>query len=92
MAKSTKKFYITRTVRKYDGTPYYTPSCYQRFETWEEAAEKAARLNREDSREAREAIYRKWVADPSEPRFDEAWFERMKNQTFYYTYEAKASK
>lgn len=92
MAKSTKKFFITRTSRKYDGTAYYRPTCWARYSTREEAEAEADSLNRECSKESREAIYRSWVADPSEPQFDEAWFERKKNELFYSTFEVKESK
>lgn len=92
MAKSTKKFFITRTVRKYNGDVYYTPCCYKRFATREEAETVAAELNLQSSKEAREALYRSWIADPETTWATEEWFEKAKNRDFYCTYEVKESK
>jgi len=57
----------------------------------EEAQARAAELNKSESREAREEMYKRWVADGD---FDAAWLEQKKDSRypFYYTYEAKESK
>lgn len=93
MAKSTKKFFITETTRKYDGSVKYTPKCYKRFSTREEAEIYAERLNKQNSKEACEAMYRSWVADPADAWATESWYEHMKKtEAFYRTYEVKESK
>ena len=94
MAKSTKKFFITQTSRCYDGSVRYTPKCYKRFETMEEAEAAAAKLNEQSSKERSEAIYKSWVADPECEWATEEWYEKKINgrDPFYHTYEAKESK
>lgn len=95
MAKSTKKFFITQTARCYDGSVCYTPKCYKRYATREEAEARAEELNRSESKERREALYKSWVADPKEPWATEEWYEhKMKTsrESFYFTYEVKESK
>lgn len=93
MAKMTKKFFVTITGRKYDGSVHYTPKCYKRFSTMEEAEAYAARLNVEHSKEKQDEMYRVWVADPETPWATEEWYKRHKEkEAFYWTYEAKETK
>ena len=93
MAKSTKKFFITETGRKYDGSIKYTPKCYKRFSTMEEAEAYAEKMNKANSKENREKMYRSWVEDPTMEWFTEEAYKCMiERDAFYFTYEAKESK
>lgn len=95
MAKSTKKFFITQTARCYDGSVKYTPNCYKRYATREEAETAAAELNKLNSKERREAMYRGWVEDPATEWATEEWYELHMlsgRDCFYLTYEVKESK
>jgi hypothetical protein len=95
MGKSTKKFFITQTARCYDGSIRYTPKCWKRFATREEAEAVAEEMNRINSWEKREAMYRGWIEDPATEWATDEWYElHMKSgrDSFYCTYEAKESK
>ena len=93
MAKSTKKFYVTQTGRKYDGSVKYTAKCFKRFSTMEEAEACAKQMNDFNSKEKREDMYRKWIADPANAWATEEWYETFKQyEMFYCTYEAKETK
>lgn len=89
-----KRFYITKTAHKYDGTIHYKPECYKRFNTMEEAQKRAEELNIERSKEKYIELYMGWVNDNSKENewADLEWYEEIKKGAFYYTFEAKESK
>lgn len=59
----------------------------------EEAEAYAEEMNEQNSKEKREAMYRKWIADPATEWATEEWYETFKQrETFYCTYEAKETK
>lgn len=94
MAKSTKRFFITRTAYTYNGKKRYA-ECYARFETMEQAQARAAELNKSDTKEEREEHWKRVVAEGKYENLTAEWLERMKQsdrESFYYTYEAKESK
>lgn len=87
-----KKFYILKTTRTYYDSILYTPKTYKRSATKEEAEQRAAELNKMDSKEKMEKLYRSWVEDKTCAFATEEWYERKKNDSFYCTYEVKESK
>ena len=93
MAKSVKKFFVVQKARRYDDSVKWTPKCYKRFSTKEEAEACAEEMNKLNSKEKREAMYREWVSDPATEWATEEWYERFKqSEMFYLTYEAKETK
>lgn len=90
--RTTKRFYVTETVRSYDGRVWQAPRCYKRFDTMAEAERFAKALSAEHGLAAQDALYLEWLADPAEEWATEAWLKGKRAAGAYYrTYEAKAS-
>lgn len=87
-----KKFYVLCQRRKYNGEPIYRAAVEKRFTTKEDAEQCASLFNECGSRENCEKLYRSWIDDPTCKFATEEWHERMKEKSYYSTYEVKESK